>query len=364
MTEIPRPRDSKVGNNADNRSVAVVIPIPDDPPWELFDAIPPEIPIIVSDDSDGHLSPSPRQNVYYFDYAAQKEYCGKHYDAMPHKSAASRNVGHYIAYREGFDVIVALDYDCGTRSQWLEAHLAALTKAIEAPALVPEVPGGWVNSIDAVGVFARGYPYEFRTQELSRVSETVAAGQVKVNMGIWDQILDMNGVDKLQGGEPGDPELKSGANRIALGNIPVCGMNTSFDAAVTPAYYFLPDVWIDGWQLSRHDDIWGGYVLKKLMDCRGDLLTFGHPVVRHTKQTRLERVVVLEHWMHLLSPGFYELVDEAASNVEPGGYTEMFASFVDEYRSCVERSTRPAHYVRVYRELGVWMQRWSEAFTS
>ncbi len=45
---------------------------------------------------------------------------------MPHKSAASRNIGHYIAWKEGFDVIVALDYDCRTRPGWLEAHLDAL----------------------------------------------------------------------------------------------------------------------------------------------------------------------------------------------------------------------------------------------
>ena len=93
-------------------------------------------------------------------------------------------------------------------------------------------------------------------------------------------------------------------------------------------------------------------------------MAFGHPVVRHTKQTKLERVVVLEQWMHLMSMGFYELVDEAASNVAPGGYTEMFAAFVDEFRSYVDRSSRPVHYVRVYRELGEWMHRWSKAFAS
>ena len=74
--------------------VCVVSPMPSDPPWELFDEIPDDIPIIVPDDSDGNLAPAPRDNVTYFDYAAQKEYCGEHYDAMPHKSAASRNFGH------------------------------------------------------------------------------------------------------------------------------------------------------------------------------------------------------------------------------------------------------------------------------
>jgi hypothetical protein len=366
MAAVPNPGDQRrtQQTGTDTRSVVVVIPIPDDPPWELFDAIPPEIPIIVSDDSDGRLAPPPRDNVFYFDYSAQRDYCGPHYEAMPHKSAASRNVGHYIAYKEGFDVIVALDYDCRTRPGWLAAHLEALTKAVEAPALAPLTPNGWVNSIDAPGVYARGYPYELRTPELAEVRETTATGEVKINMGIWDGILDLNGVDKLQAGEPGDPQLSAEVNRIALGNIPVCGMNTAFAAELTPAYFFLPDLWVNGWQLSRHDDIWGGYVVKKLMDLRGDLFAFGHPVVEHTKQTRLERVVVLEQWMHLMSMGFYDLVDEAAGQVKAGSYTEMFAAFVDEYRGGVERSSLPTHYVGIYRELGEWMQRWSEAFTS
>lgn len=361
---VPDPAAQRRDGAADTRSVAVVIPIPSDPPWELFDAIPPEIPIIVSDDSDGQLAPPPRDNVWYFDYAAQEAYCGEHFAAMPHKSAASRNVGHYIAYKEGFDVIVALDFDCGTRDGWLDAHLACLDKVVEAPAVRPVIDNGWLNSIDLPGVYARGYPYELRTPSLAAVEPATATGEVKLNMGVWDGILDMNGVDKLQGGEPGDPGLTAEVNRIALGNIPVCGMNTAFAAELTPAYFFLPDLWIDGWQLSRHDDIWGGYVVKKLMDLRGDLFAYGHPVVEHTKQTRLERVVVLEQWMHLLSMGFYDLVDAAVAEVAPGEYVDMYAQFVEEYERAVAASTLPPHYVGVYRELGEWMARWSKAFTA
>ena len=366
MVPVPDPSTQKVPGAADTRSVAVVIPMPNDPPWELFDAIPADIPIIVSDDSDGTLSPPPRDNVYYYDLAAQEAYCGEHFAAMPHKSAASRNVGHYIAYQEGFDVIVALDYDCGTADGWLGAHLDALTKVVEAPARQPVVENGWVNSIDMTfedgeAVYARGFPYELRTPELAAYEQTVATGEVKLNMGVWQGILDLNGIDKFYGGEPGDPGVAE-VNQIALGNIPVCGMNTAFAAELTPAYFFLPDLWVNSWQLSRHDDIWGGYVVKKLMDLRGDLFAFGHPVVEHTKQTRLERVVVLEQWMHLMSMGFYDVVDAAVAEVEVGDYTTMFAAFVDAYQGATERSSEPVHYKAIYRELGDWMARWSRAF--
>jgi hypothetical protein len=339
-------------------SVVVVIPIPNDPDWSIFDELPEDTPIIVVDDSDGQLAPPPRRNVRYFDYAAQQAVMGRNYPAIPHKSAATRNFGHYFAYTEGYDVVVALDYDCRTPPGYLESHLAALGDVVDAPA----VRGDWINSIETPGLYARGYPYEFRNESASRVTETTATGRVRVNMGVWENVLDMNGVDKLLA-EPGpDPGLRGDRNYVALGNIPLCGMNTAFEAELIPAYFFLPDVFFEGWQLSRHDDIWGGYVLKRLMDLRGDLLSYGRPVVEHTRQSRLERVVVMEHYMHLMSMPFYSIVEEALAEVAPGSYLDMFGAFVDQYRRRADLAEVPSHYRQVFVELGQSMARWVACF--
>lgn len=347
-----------IPSQRDTRSVAVVIPMPNDPDWSIFEHLAQDVTIIVPDDSDGHLHPAPRENVRYYDYAAQREVMGRHYDAIPHRSAAARNFGHYLAVQEGFDVIVALDYDCRVPPGWLDAHLRQLGTAVQTPAL----QGAWVNSITAPGFYARGYPYEMRNEVASAVTRTAASGPVKVNMGVWNNVLDLNGVDKLPKEPPYEPGLHGEQNHIALGNIPVCGMNTAFTADLTPAYFFLPDLWVDGWQLSRHDDIWGGYVLKKLMDLRGDLFSFGRPIVEHTRQTKLERVVMLEQWMHLMARGFFACVDAAVERVRPGDYTTMFADLTEEYLVEVARSPEPLHYTRVYRQLGEAMQRWALAF--
>ncbi len=337
--------------------VAVVIPIPNDPDWSIFEQISEDVPIIVVDDSDGHLATPPRGNVRFFDYSAQRKYMGDHYPAIPHKSAATRNFGHYVAYREGYDVIIALDYDCRAKPNWLADHLAALGPVVDAPAL----RANWINSIEQPGIYARGYPYEYRNAEAAPTAE-LASGNVALNMGLWDNILDLNGVDKLQRDVPADPGPSGGRSQIALGNIPVCGMNTAFLADLTPAYFFLPDIWIEGWQLSRHDDIWGGYILKKLMDKRGDLFAYGKPVVEHTKQTNLQRVVTLEQYMHLMAREFFEIVDGAAEAVQPGSYRTMFAHFTEEYRRLADASKAPAHYRRAFIELGETMQRWADAF--
>jgi hypothetical protein len=80
------------------------------------------------------------------------------------------------------------------------------------------------------------------------------------------------------------------------------------------------------------------------------------------RQSNLHKVIVVEHYMHLMSTHFYAIVDEAVSRVRPAPYVEMFGHFVDEYRPLVDRSDAPAHYRRAFAELGETMQRWSDAF--
>lgn len=356
------------GNEAiDKRRVAVVIPIPNDPDWSIFEELSDEIPIIVCDDSDGKLSVPPRRNVTYYDYAAQRDIMGEHYDAIPHKSAASRNFGHFLAHREGYEVVVALDYDCRVPSRWLEQHLDTLTDVKDAPARKPVIENGWVNSIAADGFYARGYPYELRHSDYNREIDATATGSVKVNMGLWEGIVDLNGIDRVGHDAPYHPGTHDEENRISLGNIPACGMNTAFTADLTPAYYFLPDLWVDdgspgGWQLSRHDDIWGGYILKKLMDKRGDLFSYGRPIVEHTRLTPAERTTKIEHYMHLMARQFFAAVDAAMERTGTGDYATMYASFVDAFLGEVTRSGAPTHYKQIYRALGEAMRLWAQAF--
>jgi hypothetical protein len=353
----------------DSRRVVVVVPIPNDPDWSIIDHIPHDIPIIVSDDSDGKLAPPPRPNITYYDYAAQRAYVGdQHYPALPHKSAASRNFGHLVAYREGYDVIVALDYDCRVPPGWLTDHLAALRTAVKAPALAPAREGGWVNPVAAHGWYARGYPYEFRNGHDARHQELTATGDVKIHMGLWEHIVDLNGIDRFPPHvAPEHPGLYREEPVIAVGNLPICGMNTSFAAELTPAYFFLPDLWVPdgstgGWQLSRHDDIWGGYILKNLLDLRGDLLSFGAPIVEHTRLTAGEKTAKIEHYMHLMAREFLELVDRAVERVPAGGYAEMYATFADAFGSEVGRSKAPPHYRETFARLGESMSRWAACF--
>ncbi len=336
----------------------VVVPSHRELDWTLFSEVPEDVPMIVVDDSDHGLAPPQRPNTRVVDRRDQVDLLGARAAAMPRRSAACRNFGHLLAYREGFRVVLALDYDCRPAPGWVEQHLTALGEVVSAPAL--RAP--WVNTIEGTGQYARGFPYEYRDDEVAATPDTVS-GTGRMNVGVWSGILDLNGVDKLATKPPTSPGDRQHRSTVALGNLPVCGMNLAIHREVVPALFFLPDIQVNGWQMSRHDDIWGGYVAKKLMDLRGDLVSFGRPVVEHTRQTDLDRVVTFEHYVHLLSPHFYRLVDEAAARVAPADYPTMFARFCVEFGQGLRDAVLPEVYRRVFVSLLAAMRAWSACFT-
>jgi len=81
-------------------------------------------------------------------------------------------------------------------------------------------------------------------------------------MGLWDNVIDINGIDKVLAVPPKTITLKK-KHLAALKSMPICGMNNSFLKEAIPAYFFLPNFKVGNWTVSRHDDIWGGYIFQK-----------------------------------------------------------------------------------------------------
>src|SRR5690349_21170420 len=94
-------------------SIVIVCPIPKTPEKAFLDVLPKDVLMIVVDDSNGQLD-LPDGNFEVYDYKRQEEVLGRDYQAFLqyHHSAACRNIGHYIAYKRGYQYVVSLDYDC------------------------------------------------------------------------------------------------------------------------------------------------------------------------------------------------------------------------------------------------------------
>jgi hypothetical protein len=315
--------------------IAIACPIPSIPTKAFLDALPTEFDLLVIDDSNGKLDLPKRDNIVYYDYAKQKEILGKYYDDYTafHKSSSCRNIAHMMAYKEGYDIVIALDYDCVVPPNYMQQQTDVYNLK-QIPALSSETK--WINPLEDTKWFTRGFPYSKRALYKNEPVQMLENRRVVLNMGLWENVVDINGIDKVL--ERPSTEIYLNRDYTApLGYIPLCGMNNSFLSEIIPAYFFLPNFKIGDWEVSRHDDIWGGYIFQKLAEKKGDLITYGKPVVFHERESSQPRVLYYEHFMHILEPYFYDLIDTATQDIKASDYKTMFAEFSDNYQQTLER---------------------------
>lgn len=266
------------------------------PTQEWIDALP-DIDIIIIDDSNGKVKID-KPNVRMFDYKAQEEYLGDKYKTFAkwfHKSSSCKNLGHYIAYKEGYDVMIEIDSDCICPSDLVEAHLSALNMK----------GGHWVNPIQKKGLYSRGYPYLLRDVE------------VVANLGLWKDCLDINGADRTDN-EPTDTDIND--SRICDGFIPFSGMNFAIKRDYIPLMFLIPNFDSEDYRFRRHDDIFGGYIFQKFLELLRIKITYGLPIVRHDSIVIPEEDAREEEAMNKKDLLFYHMIDESFRNINECGY--------------------------------------------
>lgn len=328
--------------------------------------IPPEVAIIVVDDSNGGIEPN-RENMTVYRYADYLDVLGDDADLIPRKTDTCRSFGFFMAWRRGYRYIVTLDDDCVTHPGFLAAH-SILGRHGEFKSVASDP---WYNTLDNLVLepngessrhwYARGYPYWCRVEPSRPPRFHTASGQVVCNMGMWLQVPDINGLDKI------DQEIPNGAamreKRLAIShgtNFSLCIMNVGLLAEVAPAFYQLPmNTDICNARLDRFGDIWSGYILKRLVDVRNDLITIGEPLVTHTKAGNTLRETRVEHFGHLLETHFYRLVDQATDDVSPADYASMYGQFAENFAAAIDNNGLPPAYVDFFKEMSGKMIRWA-----
>jgi len=257
------------------------------------------LPAIIVDDSNGKIEIK-KEGVEVIDYKKEKVWEKFYY------SSACKNFGLWLAYKRGYDVIMVLDSDCVAPIDFKEKHLNALIKT----------GYGWENPLKSIGWFPRGYPYSQRNKK------------VGVNMGLWTNVLDINGADRIKRKSLVKFDRKK--TKIAVGKIPFSGMNVAIRRDLIPGMFFLPNFEYKELKFRRHDDIWGGYILQKLMEKKGDVVDYGPPIVFHEGEVNAEEDAKEEEAENFYSDSFYSLVDEMMKDIQFGSYQEMFGQFADK----------------------------------
>lgn len=219
--------------------------------------------IIVEDNPESTFRAS---NVsYHFSWKEIDEMLGKDSWIISRRDSAIRSFGFYYAYKEGYEKIVTLDDDCApinSPHQFYEEHLENLNNFSQ-----------WAHSVP--GQRTRGFPY----------GTTGTNHNVKVSMGLWENVPDYDAVQELSGNNP-KLVLPTESRLMPNGQyFPFCGMNVCFEREVAPLMYF--PLQGEGYPYRRFDDIWCGVILKKICDHLGWQIAVGPPHINHTRASNV-----------------------------------------------------------------------------
>ncbi len=278
--------------------------------------------VFIIDDSDGKLGPLPAEWRVY-DYAKQKEFLGELYDDFAnifHKSSSCRNLGHIIAYSEGYEFIIGVDSDCVVPFFFVQAHLAVLNK---------EKGYGWQNPLGGSGMYPRGFPYSMRNW------------RIVANMGMWDNVLDLNGKDR----RPDEPKrVNMPGYNIAPAPIPFSGMNFAITGDSILGFFFLPNFKSGDDDHRRIDDIWGGYIFQKLLHKMKRGVSYGRPIVFHDTVVIASEDAAEEAAMYKNEDAFMKEVDSVANNMclvvtDMTVMSDLMKDFITTWEIDVEHGT-------------------------
>lgn len=292
---------------------------------------------IIVDDSEGSITISdPRFEVY--NWGHRRQILGSKDEYFPRRNGASRDFGLYMAWcgSDDDEIIVALDDDCEiTDKNFYELVINSLSRATR-----PVLGAGirHLNMLDLyedcpLDLFPRGFPYEERKSYVrNEVGSEVCTSEPVFNLGLWTDAFDVNGIDKIKGPEWRHPEarLRVPSAAVAPGAlISVCSMNMHMRRSTIPAAFQFPMhiPAMPNWVVDRYGDIWGGFMLKMLIDRRGDTLTVGAPMIGHRKAGDMLRNIWQEHIAHFVNVELIAFMSEAASATAPNDYLSMLEEF-------------------------------------
>jgi hypothetical protein len=303
---------------------------------------------IVVDDSEGSIKiDHPQFKVY--NWTDRKRMLGLRDIGFPKRNGASRDFGFYVAWKDSDpdEIIVALDDDCEIYHQDFYDQVHDVLSDRERP--VATCDGNHLNILNLYQevsnqLFPRGFPYSARaTYKGMQIKETESRN-VTFCLGLWKGIFDVNGIDKIKGPEYSHPnaKLKEPSLIIECGKlISVCSMNMQFRRELIPAVYQLPmhiEV-MPNWVVDRYGDIWGGFILKTLMDVKNEAMVVGEPMVNHLKEGDYMRNIWQEHICHLINDEFLDMLSQVKHSIQPNSYLEMMMEVCDMFMEFKDKAS-------------------------
>lgn len=261
--------------------------------------------------------------------------------AMPYNTVGRRNIGDLYAYTQGCQIIIRVDDDNFPilTEDFFTGHSITGEKFRRVDRMVA-AENGWFNPLihlymqnkNSSVIYPRGYPYEERKPANVHFSSSMA--RIMLNQGLWIGAPDVDAVTWLE-----NPELVATIqardfddHAIVLRQgtwCPVNTQNTSFHRSLLPAFFACP-------YHLRFDDIYGGYMVRRLMDEKGDLCRYGSPFVNQKRNPHnTYRDIELELFGMRNCAEYVNMLRLWAPAVKADSYLEMTIDILDHISDCI-----------------------------
>ena len=262
---------------------------------------------------------------------------------LPWNSVQRRNAAFLRAWRDGADIIVAIDDDNFLAdADYFGAHLIVGQKT-EIDCIGKS--GEWVNicqflrEADGRKFFPRGYSQKARLLPHNPPVFHREKSAIAVNAGLWLGDPDIDAVTRLSA--PIDAISCERKDNFALAKgawTPFNSQNTALVREAMPAYFMSPYV-------GRYDDIWASYICKRIADHLDARIAFGRPLVRQDRNPHdLWRDAALERMGATLTDDFVGWLDAAA--LKENDWANCAAQLMDALDARIAEANLPIAYRR------------------
>ncbi|MEQ8384391.1 MAG: hypothetical protein RH949_18730 [Coleofasciculus sp. A1-SPW-01] len=213
---------------------------------------------------------------------------------IPWRSDNRRNVGFLMAYHERCDVIITIDDDNYPKKKWsfLAGH-STVGQEISLPIAIGH--NHWFNLCSMMEVecpslgngktvYPRGFPYQRRHPNCSKINTEISRGTVAVNAGLWSGDPDVDAATRLVTNCIAKEKLTADYLLAPRSLMPINTQNTGIIRDAIPAYYYVKmEHPVGGMKLDRFGDIFSGFFLQKCVQAMGHRVKLGLPVVEHRR---------------------------------------------------------------------------------
>lgn len=246
-------------------------------------------------------------------------------DVIPKRAHNENSFGLLWALNKNFDMIVFLDDDTyPIEGDFLESHYDVLYNK-----QIPMVTSNEKFISPFENIYVRGFPSSLRRIGFKVKKTNIMINNPVLNLGLWQGVPDLNALDFLFYGYMNaytTMKLPSIQSRI-LDNklyIPICSMNLAFKPEIIPAFYQL-------WFNDRHDDIFSGLFLLRILRHLKKYIAYGQPYCYHDKSPRnVYPQVKAELPSMEITDNLWKILDEI--EIKDDTYIECYKSLISGLR--------------------------------